>query len=291
MDILVRSLNSLLMIAVPLALGAWLAKRFRVPWRIYVAGAITFAASQAFHLPFNSWLLTPFVTRLGLAEVRGGLPLILLAGLFGLSAGIFEEGARYLVYRFWMRTVRSWREALMFGAGHGGIEAILLGGLAAYGLVQAIAYRGVDLITLVPPERLGQVEAQLAAYWAMPWYTALLGALERIFTLCFHVSAAVLVMQVFKRQRLIWLAAAILWHTLLNTIALFAAQTWGIFAAEGLIGVMALVSLCMIWMLREPLPSHDAGAGMNPPMVELPSLELDEASSYSEDHLDETRFI
>jgi uncharacterized membrane protein YhfC len=292
MDIFVRTLNALLMIALPLSLGVFLAKRFRTSWRIFMVGAITFVASQIFHLPFNGWVLSPLVTRLGLTETHSGLPLLVFALVFGLSAGVFEELARYVVYRFWLRDVRSWRGALMFGAGHGGIEAILLGGLAVYALLQAVAYRGADLSAVVPPEQLSQVEAQLNVYWSLPWYLVLLGAFERLFAICFHLSASVLVLQALIRRSPMWVGFAILWHTLLDAVALFGIERWGPYVTEGVIGLLAAASIVIVLALRKP---SGAGAGDDEedallPQASIPDLIAGDDEAMDEARLDETRF-
>ena len=64
---------------------------------------------------------------------------IIYAVFLGLSAGVFEETARYLTYRFWAKDARSWSRGLMLGAGHGGSEAILVGALAAVNFVALLA--------------------------------------------------------------------------------------------------------------------------------------------------------
>jgi uncharacterized membrane protein YhfC len=142
MDSVLRGLNAGLMIGLGLALGAWLAKRRKVPWGLFGIGAATFVASQVGHIPFNSLILSRVLDGLGWADMTSTGSLIGASALLGLSAGIFEEGARYLMYRFWAKKARSWDEALMIGAGHGGVEAILLGLLTVYALVQALALRG-----------------------------------------------------------------------------------------------------------------------------------------------------
>jgi uncharacterized membrane protein YhfC len=290
MDTFVRALNALVMIALPLSLGVFLVKRFQTSWRIFVIGAITFVAAQIFHLPFNGWVLSPLVTRLGLMEVRSGLPLLMFALVFGLSAGLFEEIARYVVYRLWLRDVRSWRGAMMFGAGHGGIEAILLGGLAAYGLLQAIAYRGVDLSSIVPPEQLSQAEAQLTMYWSLPWHLVLLGALERLFAICFHLSASVLVLQALIRRSSMWLGFAILWHTLLDAVALFGIESWGPYVTEGLIGLLAGASVAIILAFRKSPETIDYIKDAVPSQAPISDLIVDDDEMVDENRLDETRF-
>lgn len=251
MDVLVRSLNALLMVAMPLALGVLLSRRRGLPWRLFVVGAVTFLIAQVLHLPFNARVLGPLLIRLGYASAESGLPLLVVALAFGLSAAVFEEGARYLTYRYWLRDARTWSQGLMFGAGHGGIEAILLGGLAAYGLIQAITYRGADLSAIVPAENLPLVQAQLDAYWALPWYAALLGALERAFALCIQIGLALLVLQTFVRRSLRWLLAAMIGHTIVDALVAFGVGTWGVYITEGLVGLCALLSLGIIRVLRD----------------------------------------
>jgi uncharacterized membrane protein YhfC len=281
MDVFVRLLNVLLMVAMPLALGVILARRSRVEWRTFLFGAGAFIGSQIFHLPFNSYVLSPITEGLGLPGSGGGLPLLLYAILFGLSAGVFEEVARYLVYRIWMRESRSKWDGLMLGAGHGGLESILLGGLAGFALFQAITYRNADLSALVPVDQLDLARAQLEAYWAAPWYDVLLSAAERLFTLCFHLSAALLVLQAFVRRNPVWLALAIGWHAILDTVVVFALVTWGAYAAEGFVGLIALLSLGIIYILWRrdgegqevsSLPSVDRKSRAREPDLELEDL-------------------
>jgi len=73
MVIFVRALNSLLMIALPLGLGVFLVKRLRVEWKTFGIGAVIFVASQILHIPFNFWVLSPGVERLGLSGAAGGI--------------------------------------------------------------------------------------------------------------------------------------------------------------------------------------------------------------------------
>ncbi len=214
MDTAIRGLNAGLMIALGLALGAWLARRRKMPWGLFGIGAATFVVSQIGHIPFNALVLSRVLDGLGWVDMASTGSLIGASALLGLSAGIFEEGARYLMYRFWAKKARSWDEALMIGAGHGGIEAILFGLLAAYALLQVLALRGVDLSTVVPAEQVEIARLQVEAYWAAPWYASLLGAVERAFAICLHLSLSVLVLQCFTRHKLVLAAAG---HRLART--------------------------------------------------------------------------
>ena len=287
-DIFIRSLNALLMIAMPLVLGVYLFRKLGADWRYFGIGMLTFVASQVLHLPFNAWVLNPTIRRLGL-NLDEPAQLALFAFLVGLSAGVFEEVARYLVYRFWLKKKgdRTWGSALMFGVGHGGIESVIIGILVAYGFIKLFALKDANLDLLIPVDQLEVTKAQVALYWSAPWYAAILGAIERAASLCFHMSASVLVLQVFQRENILWLFAAVGWHTVLDALAVFSSQTWGIYLAEVLIVGAGFLGLGIIFVFREkPSASDD----FVPKKFEDKSTEI-ETQKPSSDHLEDSRYV
>jgi uncharacterized membrane protein YhfC len=275
MDMLARFMNALIMIGLPVAVGIYLLRRTGLPRRLLGIGALTFIASQVFHLPFNSAVLNRVLQELGWGFASGGIGSLGTIALLGISAGVFEEVARYLVYRYWIRDARTWNQGLLFGAGHGGIEAIIFGGLALLAFVQAVAYRNVDLATVVPAEQVELAKAQLDAYWAASWPMSLLPAFERAFAICLHLSLAVIVLQVFRRNQHRWLFAAIGWHALANFAGLVALRQWGPYAAEGAIGLFAFTSLGIVFALQ----AKDSAQDPEPPvesagLPDLPAKEV-----------------
>ncbi len=289
MAIIIRGLNAFIMIGFPLALGIVLVRHYKVSWKLFGVGVATFIASQLFHLPFNYAFLLPSLMQLGLTGLSQGWSSALFALSLGLSAGLFEELARYLVYRFWLKEDRSSDQALMFGAGHGGAEAVLIGAIALLSLIQALAYLGVDPTKLVFPDRAAALQAQLDLYWSLPWYQVLLGALERAFALCLHLSLTVIVLQAFIRRKLYWLWLAILWHAIVDGVSVFSLQLWGIYVTEALVGVMAILSLLIIRALYtspsiKSLPQPDT-------IVSLPQLKRSDQSNIDSDRLDDSRYV
>jgi uncharacterized membrane protein YhfC len=248
-------LNGLLMIALPLGLGFFLSKKFRTSWRLFGLGAVSFFVSQVVHIPLLQGLTVLFSNKI-LPAPPAAWKLIFNAVLLGLLAGLCEGLARYLFLRFAAKSARTWREALMFGAGHGGIEAILLGALVLVGYVNMVAMRNVDLATLgLSPDQQAALAKELAAYWSLPWYISLLGAVERLFTLCLHLSATVMVMRSITQRNLLWLGAAILWHSLMDACVVFGSGAGlGALQLEGVVGTFAVVSLVIIWVLRPRQP-------------------------------------
>ncbi|MBE9525166.1 MAG: YhfC family intramembrane metalloprotease [Chloroflexi bacterium] len=285
MAIFVRILNPVLMLVMPLVLGVYLARRLKGEWRIFGIGVVTFIGSQVLHIPFNLWVLSPFLEKMGWNGVQSGISLAFTAMLLGLSAGVFEEAARYIVFRTWLKEKRDWCSALMFGAGHGGVEAIIVGILALATLIQIMTLRGADLSAVVPADQIELARAQIEAFWALPGYAVLLGALERASAISLHLGATVLVLQAFRRKQIRWLFAAIAWHAALDAVAVYGIQTWGMYITEALILLMAVISLVFVFKLRDPCEQRFDT--IDPPQQvqvgPLPSVVLDE-------RLDESRY-
>jgi uncharacterized membrane protein YhfC len=246
-------LEAFLMMALPVVLGLFLHHRMALRWRLFTAGALTFIASQIVHIPLLIGITALFMQNvLPTPPVEWRVPFN--AAMLGLLAGLCEEIARWAAYRYFIRTARTWHEALMFGAGHGGVEAFLLGLTV---LINFLAYSAMSpaQIDALPPAAQAQIHAVMSA----PDFLPLVGALERVFALCIQVSLAVLVLQTFTRGSRLYLAAAIVWHALVDGVAVYASSAWGIGVTEAIVGIMALTSLAMIFALRPrgsiPLPA------------------------------------
>jgi uncharacterized membrane protein YhfC len=289
MDIFIRLMNALLMIAIPLGLGWYLSRRWSLGWRIFLIGAATFIGSQVLHIPFNLLVLTSIVDKLGLNSTEKFLPLAIYAVLVGLSAGVFEEGARYIVYRLWLKDVKRWEEAVFFGVGHGGVEAILLGGLALFAFFQATAYRNADLSQLVSPEQLDLAQSQIEAYWTAPWYAAIMGAVERSLAIVIQISLAVLVFQAVVERRVIWLGIAVLWHTIIDALAVLGLQYWGIYLTEGVLVILAGVSLYSILVLKRRQPEEVRSEEMEP-ISRMRASPMSPKIDLTKERLEDSRF-
>ncbi len=250
-------LNGFLMIAMPIGLAVSLTRRFNLGWRLFWIGMGTFVFSQVLHIPFNA-LVNPVFTQFGFIALPTVLQNVVLSLFLGLSAGLFEEISRYAMYRWWAKDARSWGRGLLVGVGHGGTEAIILGVLVLYGYLQMLIVRGVDVSTLVTPDKVELAKAQIQAYWSAPWYLTMLGALERLFAIPLHLACSVLVLQAFTRKKIWWLGLAVLLHALADGAAVFASQS-GLpaLAIEGIVGVYAVVSVGIVFMLRQPEPRTD----------------------------------
>ena len=68
------------------------------------------------------------------------------------------RAAMHDVMRFWLKRDRSWRSALMFGAGHGGGESFIVGALTGLSTITALILRAVAASTLgIPADKLAAI--------------------------------------------------------------------------------------------------------------------------------------
>ena len=289
MLLVMHVLNPTLMVLIPLVLAAWVVRRWRLDWAVFGLGTVTFLVSQILHIPFNQFVLSPLIEQLGWLSADGW-PWVIVALMLGLSAGLFEESARYLVLKRISSRVQGWSEGVLYGLGHGGIEAIIIGGLGIYGLVQALALRGVPLEGVVPVEQLETARIQLEGYWGMVWYEPLWAVLERVSAIAFHSMAALLVLMSIRQRRMIWLGGAILAHTLFNAVALVSVKALGVAATETILAAIGLgclwvvYRLCPRWVVdpTDQIPPPEEGLSPQPgPRVELLEAE----------RLDDSRFF
>ncbi len=267
-------LVSLAMIALPLALAVFFMRRFSLSqgWRWWGMGAATFVLAQAGHIPFN-WLADRLLkAQIDFSRWPETQALVFSALFLGLSAGLWEELARYAMFRWWARDARSWRGAVGTGLGHGGAEAVLLGVVSLIAFFQLLALRDGDLSLLqqasIPADQLALAEQQIAAYWNAAWYEPLLGLAERLFALCIQVSLAVLVVQVFVRGQGRWLWLAIGYHALVDALAVFFVRRIGLWV-EAIVAGLALFSLWIIFRLAASPPPVETGEGTPPPSAGL----------------------
>jgi uncharacterized membrane protein YhfC len=285
MNNIARILNFTLMLAMPIGLGIYLSTKFKAAWRLFGIGVLTFVLSQLFHIPFNYWVLTPLVGKLGYNLAGGSLPLAFVGILYGLSAGLFEETARYIGYRFWIKDERDWKSALMYGAGHGGIESILVGILVLVGFIQVMALRGTDLSLVVGADQVEIASAQIDAYLATPWHMAILGAVERMAAIPIHLCLTVFVLESFRRKNNLWFFLAIGWHTIVDAVAVYAVQTWNAYITEGIVLVAGILSLGIVLGLR----SKDEPGVQELQEIEPPVLEVKPVAP-TEENLEDSRY-
>ena len=235
-------------IALPVVLLIVVHKKTKARMAMAVIGAATFFL---FAMVLEQ-ILHAVVLGVGGERITGN---IWIYGLYGgLAAGLFEEVGRFVAMRFAMKKQLNLPNALMYGVGHGGIEAILIVGLASVSnLVTSIMINAGTLEASLGALDQATKEAtltQLSALWTTPSYQFFLSGIERIVAVTLHIALSVLVFQAVKlgKKRYWFLAFAI--HVGVDFATVIAANYLNLVLVEVMLavlvaGVVALtISLC-----------------------------------------------
>jgi uncharacterized membrane protein YhfC len=270
-------------------LGFFLTRRFNLGWRFFWIGAAMFIISQILHIPFNG-LLNRLLASGVLPSPPENFHLIYSALLLGLSAGVIEELTRYAGLRWWAKDARSWPRGLLFGSGWGGMEAIIFFVvILSLNYVIFLALLTQDLSSMLSPEQQAQLQVGMDLFWGVEWYDSLLGALERILVIPIQMAFTILVMQVFLRKQSRWLWYAVAFHTLLDAVAVASVRLWGVYATEGILAIITLISLGIIFALRGEEPSEPPEENGDSPQITPQPVQLAPVDE-NLDNLEGTRY-
>lgn len=145
--------------------------------------------------------------------------------LYGaLCAGIFEETGRFLAFKLFCKNENDPRASIMYGLGHGGVEAIVLVGitLISYAVTAAtVNALGTEvLFGALPDEQRLVAEAQLTALTDYDMVSTFVSLGERILAIVLHTSLSVIVFASIKMKGRLWLyPAAIVLHAIFDVPA------------------------------------------------------------------------
>ena len=247
MTILLFTLTISLTILLPLAVAVAFRRRFYAPWWLFLVGVLTFIGSQTYHIPLNNWLIQ--IGFLGPVDPADG-QFVQTAVILGLSAGLSESIARavgYVILRS-RKLAMSTKDSFMVGIGHGGIEAMIIGGVMVAGSIGALwAMRGTDLTTLgLTSEQLIAVEKQLVLF-DQPWL-AIVPVIERMLAMSLHVILSVLVWQAFNKRNVLYFVTAVLYHSTVDGLLVYVGgQTDSVWLLELTIAALLLPGLFLLW--------------------------------------------
>ena len=157
------------------------------------------------------------------SAIKGNIWLYAIYG--GFMAGLFEETGRYLAFSFALKKYRAKNvNALMYGAGHGGFEAMVIVGLT---MINNIVWsfminsgRIAELTGSLSGDQLAQAQQSIGLLISTPSYQFLLGGVERLFAILLHISLSVLVWFAVKWEGKLYLyPMAILLHFAVDAAA------------------------------------------------------------------------
>ena len=225
-------------VLIPVGLLIFFRKKLGTSVVPFFAGCLTFFLSA---MVLESILHRLVLTSPLGAVIQGNTWLYALYG--GLAAGVFEETGRLIAMKLLKKKHNTPSTSLMYGAGHGGIEALLILGVGMMQyLIMAQAINSGTINQLTAPlegTALATIHAQIQALVTTPAPYFLVGIAERISAVVLHIGLSVLVWQAVVTPGKLWLyAAAIGLHALADALAViiqgFGAPIWAIECAIAL---------------------------------------------------------
>ena len=224
------ALQAVFGLGLPAALYLFLRKKYNCkakPFWIGCGVMLIFALEleQAAH---SVILATPFGQRLAANPIY-------LAVYGGFMAALFEEGGRFIAFRYILKDDDP-HSALMYGAGHGGFEAFAVMFLAALSNFACIAaVRAGETDTML--------YASVNALISTPFYMYPMALLERCAALCAQIGLSVTMYFGVKKKRG-WIALAALMHFALDAISVSLQTVLPVWVLELLIcGMAAVIAL------------------------------------------------
>lgn len=234
LPLLAAAFNILVTILLPLGVLVYCLAKKRHWVLPFLAGIATFLLSQSFtRIPLLGWLNG----QLWFVAFTYGHP-ALYSIFLGFTAGLFEETGRYLAMRL-MKNHRGPSQAMVFGLGHGGIEAVLYGGVQT---LQAL-FANLPLLML-----------------SSPLIIALTG-FERLFAIAAHVCFSLLVMRAVEKRNPAWLLLAILLHTALDAPIGLLPLWFGV----GTLGIELYLACFVVLLAIFTWTTRSRPSGQNPP--------------------------
>ena len=201
------AVSLILCIGLPIALCILLKRKTAAKLSDMLLGAVTFVLSalvleQLLHLAANALFGEALANNRWLYALYGGA-----------AAAVFEECGRLIAMKCFLKKRLTKQTALMYGAGHGGIESVLIGGLSCISnLSTALTINSGAMETMMA----GLDEAARASTMAavsqlctLPPYTFCLVGVERLLAMALQLCLSYLVYRAVRYRRRGSFAAAL----------------------------------------------------------------------------------
>lgn len=249
--------GAVLSVVLPLGLALLWKTKKQQPFSTILVGAATF-------LLFALILEKPIQALVISADHPVGRFLndnpVWLALVLGLFPGVFEETGRLAAFKTVLKNRKNRETAISYGIGHGGVEAIVMLGMAYITfIVYAVMINNgtfdsvLDQAAAQAPEQVDVLRNLAEQLEGVTAATVALALAERGFAVLFHIGASILVFYACRDRGRFWLyPLAILLHTALDFIAGLVqvkVLELPLFAMEALIAAFGILTFCGAYFL------------------------------------------
>jgi len=249
-SIIFMFLSGLISIIVPIVLAIYLFRKKKQKISTLLIGAATFVVfALILEATINKLVLSnssPFGQDI--------LHNIWLYGAYaGLAAGIFEEVGRFIAFKLILKKATNPDDSLMYGVGHGGIEAIILVGLQLTIIgVYAVIFNSNPGSGALSQDILDTLEPLSSS----PAIYNLIAGIERMIAITLQIALSVIVFVGVKnkgKNHLIFIA--ILIHAFVDFMAVILMEFTNVYLTEAVILILTLVTVFFAYRLYKEMKS------------------------------------
>ena len=208
-------------VGLPMGLMIYAFLKLKADMLWFGIGAATFII---FALVLEQCLHVVMIKQFG-ETLTGNLWLKAIYG--GLAAGVFEEVGRFISMNLFKKKELTKHNALMYGIGHGGIEAIIIVGLSSISnLITSIMLNTgtfEPMLASLDASTKEQTLQQVSLLWTTDSLDFYLAGVERVVAVTLHICLSYIVYKAVTNKKVQLLLLAIVLHAGLDFVTVLLA--------------------------------------------------------------------
>ena len=240
-------------ILIPLCVSIYLKKKYNAKFKTFFVGVFTFVIfAYGLETLMHNLILSSSIGQ----TIVGNIYFYALYG--GLAAALFEEGGRFLAFRYILKDEKGDDStALMYGAGHGGIEIILImvAGMIS-NLIFTTAINNGSIYDMIAPLDADQQAAYyqtITTLCTTPSWFFLLVLWERLSAFVAHMCMSLLVFRAVRDNNNLYLLISFMFHLLLNASAVIFQNFVANYVAVEIFITVVVIIMVVITLKLVPL--------------------------------------
>lgn len=195
-------------------------------------------------------------------KIWGNIWLYALYG--GAAAAVFEETGRIFAAKSFLRKCNDTPNAFMYGAGHGGVEALYLGLISQISNLSLAATinagKAGDLLSTLSGAQYDAAAEQLRTLCQSDSSAFFLAGFERVLAVAVHIALSLILFRGLREKRGGLVVLCYVLHFALDAILVLINNAFGIIPAEAF--CLVFTGLVVLLALKiSPLPKKEEEAG------------------------------
>lgn len=242
--ILVMIFNIIICFAIPIGSLVYFIRKKKYVKIYFVGMAVFFISQIVLRLPIMSVLAR---NDMNLAFIAFSSIVYIL--FMSFTAGLFEEVGRYIGFKVLKEKTLSFKDAIAFGIGHGGIEAMLIVGA---GSIQNLLLYLFSKDIIKGEIFLGLTkETVIGIFNEASVFILSVSGIERIFAMIFHIVATIVVLYGVRVGTKKYLLLAIAIHTIFNFVGVTVTSISGVMFGQLAFLVMTIILILIAIKLKK----------------------------------------